>query len=232
MEKKLSELPASQGDLLPKKIYEIVENLDNIVVKIEHPDVNCLMVIVYERNSTKDLTDQVAWKNWQEALAMRKKYQSASDTIYHNPPPTVNRLHAKLEYKITDGTLTLADRILLTYTIRIDKSTPDVMYVDEYDGEIGVGIATEFYTTTLPSIARVIGVRYITGSNNSENIDFFVQKIGRVRLDEIKEEYQENFFPYLSSYAESVRKYLTVQFLYPKDTEKYLKQPVASAASD
>lgn len=74
-------------------------------------------------------------------------------------------------WKRSLAVLTTRDRVLLTYTIRLDPLRPQVMYVGGYNGERGVGIATDFYTQTLPKLAKKMDVRFITGSNNEGNID-------------------------------------------------------------
>lgn len=214
--------PTSTESLFPPRLLDLASCPEQLAVKIQHPDPRSMTVLVIEQEYSEALTDPTAWQNWQESLSVIKKYRDF-DTPAHPPPASVHPLHAELREQIGSGLLTTRDRVLLTYTIRIDPLRPKVLYVGGYNGERGVGIATDFYTQTLPKLAKKMDVRFITGSNNEENIDFFITKLGRVRLTDIKEEYQRDFFNSLSLYTGKLRHTLTVQFLYPEDMIVYLK---------
>ncbi len=201
----------SVKEFIPRKIYDLLENSQNLrIIKLDAGD-KSHGFLIYETGSTKQLTDPKDWLDW---------VGSNSCSYLPTPEKKIDKLHAIYKQLIFDGTLTLTDRILLSCTFFISDPNQEVLEVGEYNGEQNVGIGTDFYINCLPKIATMLGVRFITGINNSDNIDFFTTKLGRVRLTDIKPEYQQYFAPEMARNS-SVKPYRTVQFLYPEDKQKY-----------
>ncbi len=203
-------------EFIPRKIYELLDNPENLrIIKLDAGDKNHGFLI-YEADSTKVLTDENDWQKW-----------SSSGKWSYLPTPNlrINKLHAIYKQLIYEGTLQLTDRILLACTFHLSEQSPEVLEVAEFNGEENAGIGTDFYTNCLPRIASLLGVRFITGINNSDNIDFFVGKLGRVRMTDIKPEYRRFFAPQMAQNS-SVMRFRTIQFLYPEDKAKYCLEEV------
>lgn len=128
--------------------------------------------------------------------------------------------HRLNQYR-NDGDIKDNERILLK--LWIFNRNKEILYVHIYDSIEGKGVAKEFYQELLPKLAKKTGVRFLTGYNSQDNIDFFISKkhLGRHLITDIKPEYRQFFIP---EYQGGNALY-TVQFLYPDDIEKYIETP-------
>jgi hypothetical protein len=70
-----------------------------------------------------------------------------------------------------------------------------MLYVGDYDGEKGLGLAVEFYTKSLPKLAEKLGIRFITGLNDGANLSFFTDKLGRYTYWQLTPEARTKLFP-------------------------------------
>lgn len=109
----------------------------------------------------------------------------------------------------------------MTAHIRVFEAEPEALHVSYYNGEAGQGIAKDFYKNTLPKFARGLGYRFIRGSNDNTNIDFFLNKVGRYKYSDIKEDSRNVLFPNVKPDVPGYD-WHTVQFLYTEDEEKYV----------
>lgn len=209
--------------LVPKKIFEIASHPENIVIEPYRNEGNELSFLVFEKNYPVTITDKSAWDQWQldrEAARAKKKEGKSRFTELPQSPENVDRLHARFVDEILSGELSLNDRILMYIRMRVKPDAPEALLVTAYDGEVGKGIASEFYTETLPTIAKKLGFRYLYGQNSVKNISFFTNTLKRVTMRDIKPEYREQLFP---GFGETDPRAATdtIQFLYPEDEEKY-----------
>lgn len=86
---------------------------------------------------------------------------------------------------LCEGLITSTDRTVFSCELSTDWYCRDTLIVNRYDGVRGLGIATDFYTNILPTFASELGFKYILGENNSNNINFFTEKLGRVRYEDL-----------------------------------------------
>ncbi len=85
------------------------------------------------------------------------------------------------------------------------------------------GIGTDFYNHII-ELAKALGFRFIVGSNDKTNIDFFVKKLERTPLNEIPPSLRKRIFSTRNfEYPDAKAEFSTVQFLYPEDKEVFLE---------
>jgi hypothetical protein len=216
--------PDARLALIPPKVYELANNPDNVEIIVSQQEkgdnFESLQLMVVERNVAQPLTNSEVWNKWQEekqAIAQKPGLIK----LYPPAPEGIDRLHAEFSKFIEKGTLTLSDRVLFEINLRLDNLAPQSLYVSHFDGEKGSGIGGEFYLELLPKLAKDLGFRFITGSNNQQNISFFTEKLGRKRATEIDENKVSEIFPHLEKGDNSL---YTVQFLNNEDKNTFQRQ--------
>lgn len=153
-----------QESLLPQKIYEIADQKDNVLVTTERGEEDNLTLFAYEKNSPRMLTDEQAWNTWMSLIdSAREQVTKEKPFSYPPAPEGIDRLHILFVEKIRSGELTIHDRILFNCEIAVPSIRPEIMFVGYFEGEKNSGIATDFYLSTLPQLAKKIGVRFIIG---------------------------------------------------------------------
>lgn len=106
------------------------------------------------------------------------------------------------------------------------KTHPQTLIMTQFEVSTGLrdeGIGTEFYER-LARIAQALGFRFVVGENRDSNIDFFVQKFGRVPLKQIRPDLRKSILP-IGKWSLIHRRpsWTTVQFLYPEDKARFVK---------
>jgi len=173
---------------------------------------NSFKFFIVERNN--ETSNREDWNQWQIDIGNGK-----SDPDH--PPKSINVLHARNRDDILNEVVKLSDRILMTCDLSIHTDGENMLKVEYYDGEEGSGIGKDFYLNTLPQIARELNIKFITGLNTDESVGFFVDKIGRYTLSQLKPEAAENLFPEEDM---DFSDFVTIQFLDQKDIKKYVSK--------
>lgn len=170
----------------------------------------------------------------------KKSHPEQEDPSEFNELPGFYRKNLRvISLQENDGKpLTVYDEVLIGGYMTKHGEVLDVGDYQDKKEYRGKRVAPNFYTQ-LSQLAKEMGIRYIVGTNERErdridgidtgrepNIDFFLKKLGRSRLTDLKEEYWEKLTSgdpdnedYLPHYAAS----FTVQFLYEEDKEKMLR---------
>ncbi len=211
--------PESYRQFIPDRVQTIAHDPQHITIRPRVPASDqAIAFFVLETNYPDPLTDTAAWQQWQQEIAVRRGASRDKPFALDPPAPAgVNRLHARFENEIVAGYLQLSDRILMTCRLTVTSENPQALLVVDFDGETGQGIGTDFYTNTLPTFCKQLGLRFIVGQNNGLNISFFRDQLGRYTMQDIRPEYQEHFFP-----GHSNDPLVTIQFLYDEDVAKYI----------
>lgn len=209
--------------LIPQKLYEAMENSENLDIKTEIKANGSVSITFIERNTNRNLTNLQEWNDW---VSKYKEAEARKEMFLPRPTAGINRLHARHRVEILSGKLNLSDVILMEVNLLIDNENPEILYVSNFDGVEGKGIGSDFYIKNLPNLCRQMGIRFIRGLNNGKNFGFFKEKLNRYTYDEVKPEYRRLFFPKVSGEGVGVE-YNTVQFVFPEDIDKYIigKQP-------
>lgn len=205
-------------DLLPQAIIDAARNPEKIEIKPirDHEEEMNMLVVEHDYGG---LTDEVDWAQWIHDIENTEEEPGSGIVFAPHAPPTVNRLHAIYRDKIQAGELSLSDRILLTCKLRFQENGAPKLYVADYDGEKGLGGAIQFYTKILPSLAKQLGIRFIVGQNDGENLSFFTDKIGRCTYDQLKPTSKALLFPDSDeNFAQN--HFTTIQFIYPEDIQE------------
>jgi len=206
------------AELIPQRVFDIATNRDNLEVHRLGDKPEEISILVIEKDYPQQLTAQEDWNKWQEEKAKARKSQKGQMVkILPNSPNRINRLHAKFNSDINAGTLALADRVLMTCKLRLYPDNNQALYVGDFDGETHQGIGQDFYKNTLPSFCKNLGLQFIVGKNNAQNISFFKETLGRYTVDELKPEYQATLFP-----GKHKDKFFTIQFLNNGDVDVYV----------
>lgn len=127
--------------------------------------------------------------------------------------PNIDPSHKDYSDEINDQIvpITLSDMVYTIGHLRSCKDKLGVVSFGVHDHYQRFGIGTEFYRN-LEYIARTLGFKYIFGTNDEDNIDFFTRKLKRLTYDQLspdlKEEFEEEQEE--AEYAESI---LTVRIL-------------------
>lgn len=208
--------------LIPQRVRELATNPDKIQVRPIRIEQGEVSILVIEKDYPDQLTDHNAWTKWQEDISTALKAQEGKNfKITPQAPRSVNRLHARFISKIDEGEIRLTDRIIFSAKLKLHPANPAALFVGEFDGETHQGIGQDFYTNTLPPLAKKIGLRYIVGQNNVSNITFFRETLGRYTKEELKPEFQTRLF---SESVTNADQNFTIQFLYNEDIEKYIRE--------
>ncbi len=99
--------------------------------------------------------------------------------------------------------------------------------ISEFDGVTGKGIATDFYLNSLPPFLEALGYRYVVGAHvltqrTRPNINFFVEKLGRIRTTELSEDVLSRIFTASNVEQYKSNRFTTVLFVDPKERESVL----------
>ncbi len=218
----LSELMrASISDLIPKSLLEAARNPEQVEIMPLRQVDDELNLIVVEHNYGGQ-TEEATWSEWLKAVKDAEEKGAGRRIVYLPPaPPKIDRLHARFSSEIESGRFSLSDRILLTVTLRIHTHGENKLYVKDYDGEKGLGVAKEFYTSTLPRLAKELGIRFIIGENHAGNLLFFTEKLGRYTYWQLKPEFRQGLFPDVVPNSK-MGELVTIQFVEPDDVPKYI----------
>ena len=206
-------------EFIPDSIYHLAENPEAIELKELQGVDGEIHFIVLEKNSSKTLTDPDIYHDWKNEIEAVLKV-GGKMRIHPEKPLGVNHLHAKFRDMIDTGDLKLSDRIFMSSKLKISPDNKKALLIADYDGEIGKGIAQDFYLNKIPELSCKMNLRFVVGENNSGNISFFKEKLNRYLLSDLKDEYRNTLFP-----GHSNDPHFTIQFLYKEDIEKYVEKP-------
>jgi hypothetical protein len=217
----LIEIPQTVTPIfVPTRVWELAHNQDQVKTQVltrdSKPEFQVLKILVSEK-MTEPVSDPQEWEAWMK----QRHYGTNQDgRIACIPAPSakIDRLQATHYHYLMADMLSLWDKIWLRVSLKYDPLLPDVLHVGSFDGQIGVGLAKEFYQQTLPGIARALGYKFITGQNDINNVGFFTAVAGRVTLGDIQTRYRKQFF---RIFDEEVLDTNTVQFLDPSDKAKF-----------
>lgn len=114
----------------------------------------------------------------------------------------------------------------MDFTLEVNPQMPGELHVSNF--QLGEdfqckGIGTEFYQQ-LREVAKIMGFRYITGVNDSVNIDFFTRKLGRVPLSKVNGKFIEKLLvtEETRQYRRSLN-YATIDFLHDEDKAAFIE---------
>lgn len=122
---------------------------------------------------------------------------------------------------VEQGKLKLSD--FVTNRVLLTQMTHEELHVSDYDDQEslrGKGVANSFYKR-LRELAQHMGFRFLTGLNTPRNVGYFVEKLGRVRLRDVKPDLRASL---KSNYSTNDLDFFTVDFLNPHDKEQFLSQ--------
>lgn len=205
--------------LVPQIIYETANKPENIEIRQLDNETGEISILVLEKNN-ENLTDESIYKKWKDDIAKSKEEQKDRwMQILPPAPKEINRLHAKFESGIDKREIQLSDKILMTCKLRLYSDNKEALYIGDFDGEKGKGIGKDFYKNILPKFCNNLGLKFIVGKNNGQNISFFKDKLERFGIKDLKSEYQNTLFPNKIN-----DDFFTIQFLNDNDKEKYLKK--------
>ncbi len=163
------------------------------------------------------------------ALIPRALYQKSSDPTKIEPyiwRPLPERVFFDVVgfYSRRRDRNPVKDR-MLSCSIDTLRTHPQTLIVGDFNVGLGLkrrGVGREFYDR-LEHVARALGFRFILGENSIDNIDFFIEKLGRTRLVDIKPDLWSQIIPpHKSSKKEGINPNLTtVQFLNPEDKSTF-----------
>ncbi len=210
--------------LIPEKAKEMASNYDNVEIIRLDDSRESLSFIVIEKNFSEEISDREEWDSWSKKINEEKQNKKEDEIhFFSKKPESVNKMHAKFREEINSGIINLSDRILMSVKIKVLPEMPEGLFVADYDGESKRGLASDFYKNNLEDFARTLGFRYILGINESKNVSFFKEKIGRFLYEDIKPEFRESLFP--TSNSSTIEKSPpSVQFIYPEDKEKFVEE--------
>lgn len=167
--------------LIPRRLLELVDNPEELEVKLGQSCDTGLLDASIVRRSEKPIT------NVENILKREKlRYQLAAKNridLLSPLPPGEDEFHHTLSEKYESGDLDEKDFVYLDlYMSKLGKQELNVTTYSDREELQGKGIAISFYTR-LREVASRIGFRYITGEQHSERpLNFFINKLGRVRL--------------------------------------------------
>lgn len=168
---------------------------------------------------TKFYTAKAEKRARDKALAQAENRRYFSFDL--EPPPNLDEFLARNEDLVTQGFLTNYDYVI--HYVHLHNMMNGQLRVERFDDRKelrGKGIATAFYER-LRLAAKALGFRYVTGGNDSGNISFFIDKLGRIPLSEIPREQQSHF----CHEQEGINPDLfTIDFLYPEDRIKFMPE--------
>lgn len=206
--------------LISPRIFELVNDPTSVdILTICNRD-NQVSALIYERRK-EAVTPPERLERYM-AEKRRTRLNHAPDPLI---PKDVDPFLVYYNPFIQKGIMQLSDFVINDINLlNIGDST---LYVAGYsDREVlqRKGVGKGFYKR-LRECATEMGFKFITGSNDSENITFFTDVIGRYPLSSIKSEYHEVFYkpdPDPDDSDTPTPDSYTVDILSSGDREKYL----------
>ena len=212
------------NEFIPKSLIEVAINPQKLeVVSFNDQELNALTVVIVEHDYVMGEAEEREWNQYLEAMneAEKQEADEIGNRFFPDPPTGKNRLRAKFLHYINSGRLSQFDRIMMTCELRIISGSVNILFVSNYDGETSMGIASDFYSKVLPTLAKRVGVRIIAGVNTSTNLSFFRDKLGRFTFKQLKPEAKGALLS-TNRPSESDEEFTTIQFLEETDVEKYV----------
>lgn len=206
---------------ISEPLYDSAINPNAIKIKFREPphDGAVTFMIVEERDealSNAESFNQYTTGMHQFLDMTSNVHGLAKGTRLPTRPEDVDPLHALYRKDIEKGIITLKDYVLNVITLCAEDLNLHVAVYDDRDELHGKGIATNFYLK-IRDFAKQMGFRTVIGYNKYP--DFFIKKLKRVSLDQVKPEHKARFFKNVSPELE---KNYTIDFLYHKDVRQYL----------
>lgn len=198
--------------LIPRRILELAEDPNNVDVAIIQNLPLALDALVIEKISNPVSNPE----SFNTYVTEKRNHQRSSGSAVP-VPVDVDSFHASHVNIIAMGVIGLNDYVT-NYIALSNTTSPEDLYVSDYQDreEIqGKGVATSFYSR-LREVAKSLGFRFITGMNLEEKARNFFIRSGRFSLNQIKTRLRGKF------YHNPDNPFLTVDFLYREDREKYL----------
>lgn len=223
--------------VVPRRVLELAQDPSQVrLVTIVAQEDEARVLIVEDRN--KPVSDPESLHQHLDTLkkfhdAERARQHSEGRRVYVAPkkrpvrPSNVDQEHVRYRDLIEAGTLTVNDYVTNHVGLR-RETNPQTLYVSHYDDRTeirGKGVATDFYKR-LPEAAKKIGFRFLVGWNEERNVGFFVDKLGRTLINDIRPEDRSLFGATdieIRGEQEPGEFIRTVQFLYPEDKGQYLQ---------
>jgi hypothetical protein len=216
--------------LIPRRLYEIADDPEKVLIIPSSVSSNSILqAVMFERKLTP-VSNPESLSTWIEAIKAKQEAEKTQaeeegkNYRFRTPPAPddIDEYHILFYRLLLGGKITAHDYITNDIAL-IGNFEPDILNVSEYndrDDLRGKGVAKSFYSN-LHSIAKQMGFRYITGSNNDRNLGFFTNTLGRSTLPEIKPEFRHKF--HYKPDDEKTRTY-TVDFLYEEDKSTFLQK--------
>lgn len=123
---------------------------------------------------------------------------------------------------VKQGLMQNTDEVMAAMQMGIENS--DQLYIDDIEvvpNRQKQGIATSFYYK-LHSLADQLGIPFIKGYNSPKNIDFFVRKLGRTTLDNIRPHLRDQYFPESKGVVHNL---YSVDFVRDQDRVDFIQPP-------
>lgn len=234
--------------LIPPALLEQVDDPTKVRVIIHTKDQEHFRLVVAEQTAQQQV-------DIQRLIAFDEKYlQCAEETIrmvrekkhyslLPQPPvfPTdIDPMYQDdlARWMVENGKILPNEKILTQWDLRMDlprskkarRLGGKELLISDYQDRPELrkkGIATQAYER-LNKLAFALGIHFITGDNDTlgrKNSDFFVKKLGRVRVGELKEQFQHVFFHQRNKEEQDkLQEHSTVGFLYQKDKRRMLRR--------
>ena len=206
-------------------MLELADDPNKVDVILEKRTRYSISAFVYEKRD-EPVTNKVDYEKYLSRISeLRKESQENPKNpfeifLHPEPPPEIDKFHALRSTQVYEGLIDLHDYIF--YEIHLFRAGPHVIHVSIYEDKPSLqrkGMAKDFYFNLRNKI-KLLGFRFITGSNNYGNVEFFTSKLGRFTLDKIKPYLRAELTPSLRRVA--FKDIFTIDFLYPEDKEEYL----------
>ncbi len=214
--------PEALQVLIPRRLYEIADDPKRVSIIPTISSESILQAVMFERKAIP-ASNPESLSRWIESIRIKqeaekeKAEQEGKNYRFHTPPTPeeIDEQHVHFYKLLLEGELTAYDYITNDIAL-IGEYEPDVLNVSEYndrDELHGKGVGKSFYAN-LRTIAKKMGYRYITGSNNDRNLSFFTTTLGRATLPQIKAEFRHKFH---YNPDDNKTKTYTIDFLYDED---------------
>lgn len=197
--------------IIPPRILELAENPAGVDLVVLSQDTQSVEALVVEHRSEPVSNIESLYNYWEQRLTGQGEI-----------PPDVDDYMASHIRFLLDGTLGLNDyvttELYLVLAGNAQLRTGD--YLDRVALR-GQGIGTSFFGN-LREGAIAMGMRYMIGQNNKQNISFFRDTLGRYTLNQIRPEFWEEF----TEEPEGTEPTLfTVDIFYEEDRQRLLVDP-------
>lgn len=198
---------------IPKRLYELSGDPNNLEVIPANLEGNHQIGFSIVERGVGGLTDRKIWNEHIERVD-KEEVQGGK------APDGIDEMHWAYRKSVKNGKISLEDKILLSVLLKDSPRKPGKqLRVGSYEDREelrGSGVATSFYEN-LSVIAKALGYRFLSGFNDERNVGFFIQKLGRVTANQIRDEHRDDFI----LGGEGFGDVYTIQFLYPEDKVKY-----------